>query len=317
MTQPTILASISRVSSPNYSRQEMASILLGPSTSMAHLWTQIRRLAPHIRSLLLTGEADCGQEAIARVLLDLSSQRQRSFISLSAVEVEARLLRSGGLSYMPQDAFLFLPDVDKFSPAAQAGLLHLMRLRRSRPFAVVACARAELRTLVSLGRFSPELADALSSIQLAVPSLRQRAEDLPMLLTHLLTAHSARTARPAPQLSDDFLHAAMQHPWHGNLGEVTRVLASLHNGAPRKEFSAMDLAASLAATSPRQPPSTESAPARLVPLDTVVQEHIYAVLRACRGNKLRASEILGISRSTLYRMLDTAAAQNGSLSLAS
>jgi transcriptional regulator of acetoin/glycerol metabolism len=108
----------------------------------------------------------------------------------------------------------------------------------------------------------------------------------------------------------------MQHPWHGNLRELADTLASLCN-APRTEaLRAVDLYSSLASRQPTR--QSDLNPARMVSLDTVVNEHIFSVLRACRGNKLRAAEILGISRSTLYRMLDAAtAAQTASLSLAS
>ena len=90
---------------------DLALTLLGPSPAMAQLWSQLRRLAPYVRTALLTGEQDCGQEAVARLLLDLSPQNRRSFVKITAAEAESRLVRSTNFSTLPSDLFLFLPDV--------------------------------------------------------------------------------------------------------------------------------------------------------------------------------------------------------------
>ena len=315
MTQPQPISLPSRTRSNVSSSADLALTLLGPSAAMAQLWAQIRRLAPHVRTVLLTGAPDCGQEAVARLLLDLSPGNHRGFLQLTAAKAETRLLRTAGLNSLPTDVFLYLPDIHRFSLAAQDALLRLMRMRRSRPFTVVAASPEDLRSLVDLGRFTPELADTLSSVRLAVPCLKQRQEDIPMLLSHMLSARGLETGRPAPQPTDEFLRAAMQHSWPGNLRELSRTVACLTSGSQHDGLRAADLHGALALQVPVL--TAEPVAARLVSLDTVVQEHISAVLRACRGNKLRAAEVLGISRSTLYRMLDAAAAHNTPLSIAS
>ena len=310
-------AAVARTQAPVSSSAELALTLLGPSSAMAQLWGQIRRLAPHVRTLLLTGEPDCGQEAVARLLLDLSLHAHRSFVQLSAPEAEARIVRASGFASLPADLLLFVPDVDRFSHAAQDGLLRLMRMRRARPFTVVAATSVDLRVLVGTGRFSAELADALTSVRIALPALRQRPEDIPMLVGHLLTTYSQKNGGQTPHVTEDFLQAAMQHPWSGNLRELAQTLLHLATTMPGQELHAADLRRALATQEPHRPQSTAAA-ARLIPLETVMQEHINAVLHACRGNKLRAAEVLGISRSTLYRMLDTASvAHPSSLPMAS
>lgn len=303
MTQPQPFFAPVRSLPKTSSSSDLALLLLGPSTAMAQLWGQIRRLAPHVRTVLLTGEQDCGQEAVARLLLDLSSHAHRSFLQITAADAEHRLARSAGATSLPGDLFLFLPDVDTFSLEAQEGLLRLMRMRRSRPFTMVVSATEDLRSLVGLGRFSAELADALTSIRIQVPSLKQRSEDLPMLISQMLAEHAHKAGRPMPQVTEEFLHAAMRHAWTGNLGELSQTMATLIASAHTQELRADDLERAFR----HQPCSAKETAnaARLVSLDTIVQEHIYSVLRACRGNKVRAAEVLGISRSTLYRMLDT------------
>jgi DNA-binding NtrC family response regulator len=296
---------------------ELALTLLGPSAAMAQLWSQMRRLAPHVRIVLLQGKPDCGQEAVAQLLLELSAQSHRLFVQLTAAEADRRLTRHAGLSSLPTDVFLYLPDVEHFSAEAQDALLRLIRLRRPRLFTLVAAAGQDLRALAAAGRFLPELASLLSSVHIPVPELHDRAEDLPMLIGHSLAGLCRTAGRDVPHITEGFLRAAMHHRWHGNLRELTRVLASLVQDRTRRELCPEHLVAALAAH-PVPAAGPVTSPARLVSLDTVVNEHIGAVLQACHGNKLRAAEILGISRSTLYRMLDSvAAAQPNALPLAS
>ena len=293
---------------------EIALNLLGPSAAMSQLWAQIRRLAPHIRTVLLTGAAGAGQEVVARLLLDLSPMPNRSFLALSEAEAEERLGRPSSLASLPLEGFLYLPQIDRLSATAQQGLLRTLRTRRSQGFSVAASSTEDLRTLVSTGRFSAELAEALGSVRIDVPSLKDRVEDLPMLLNQMFSVRCQSTGRPVPQLTEDLLRAAMQHTWPGNLEELSAAVDHLlMQDAADYGLRATDLQEALRSAQVTKPGTQ---PTRMIKLDTVVQEHIYAVLRGCRGNKLRAAEVLGISRSTLYRMLD-AAAQNTSMPLAS
>ena len=281
---------------------EWALTLLGPSICMSQLWGQVRRLAPYIRTALLIGPAEAGQEAVARLMLDLSSNSRRPFLVLSPGSAEDRL----GVSSpsIPTEAFLFLPEVEKLSPGAQDNLLRLLRTRRPRALSVVAASSTDLRSEVSLGRFSAELADILTSVRIAVPSLHDRSDDIPMLLAQLIGLRCQAMDCPVPRISEDLLRAAIQHPWPGNLGELSAVVdRMLDQAIPGTELNAEFLRHAL-----QQPTPEVVFPSnvRMIKLDTVVHEHILAVLRACSGNKLRAAEILGISRSTLYRILETA-----------
>ena len=290
-------------------------MLLGPSAAMSALWSQARRLAPHARTVLLTGDPDCGQEAVARLLLDLSAHPQRPFVTLGEGDAEDRLSRPHGPQSLPPELFLFVPQVHRLSPVAQAGLLRLLRTRRTRALSVVAATGEDLRALVGLGRFSAELAEILTAVRIVTPPLKERLEDIPMLLAQMLASRCQGQRRPVPQLSEELLRAAMRHEWHGNLRELSEVAKLLLlEEVAGEELRASHLFRAFGAL--QRPEEISSGDVRLVKLDTVVQEHICAVLRSCRGNKLRAAEVLGISRSTLYRMLD-AAAQNTSLPLAS
>ena len=285
----------------------LALTLLGPSTSMSQLWSQMRRLAPHMRTLLLTGPPDCGQEAIARLMLDLSPQPRRQFLVLPACEIEERLgCRQGAAApSLPTELFLFLPDADQLTPDAQASLLQFLRARRSPATAVVAAVPENLKTLVSLGRFSSELAEVLGTVRIAVPALNDRVEDIPMLLNHLISMRCQGKQRSVAQMAEPALRAAMQHDWAGNLRELSEMADEMIRLTGSK--SEIALAEWTRALSMHRLPMASPVPARMIRLDTVLQEHIYSVLRACSGNKQKAADVLGVSRSTLYRMLESAA----------
>ena len=286
------------------SNAALALTLLGPSTSMAQVWSQMRRLAPHLRTLLLSGAPDCGQEAIARLLLDLSPKPRRPFLVLPACKVEEHLRRvsTAGPS---TEMFLFVPDVDRLSPEAQEILLATLRIRRGNDTTVIGGSSEDLKTLVSLGRFSGELAECLGAVRIAVPTLRERAEDIPMLLNQMIGMRCQSLQRPMPQIAEPVLRAAMAHTWSGNLREFSETVDELLRLTGAK--SEVGLPEWTRALSLQRLPRATAAPVRMIHLDTVIREHIYSVLRACSGNKQKAADVLGVSRSTLYRMLDPAA----------
>ena len=287
------------------SSASLALTLLGPSTSMSQLWSQMRKLAPHLRTLLLTGAPDCGQEAIARLLLDLSAQPRRQFLALPACEVEERLERTQLPASLPTELFLFLPDADQLVPEAQASLLQFLRSRRNSGTTVVAAVSENLKTSVGVGRFSAELAEVLGAVRIAVPTLSQRAEDLPMLLNQMVNMRCQSRRKSIPQIGEPVLRAAMQHEWSGNLQELSDTVDELLRLTGSKtEISSSEWTRAL---SMHRLPKAGPLPARMIRLDTVIQEHIYSVLRACSGNKQKAADVLGVSRSTLYRMLEPAA----------
>ncbi|HEX5283244.1 MAG TPA: sigma 54-interacting transcriptional regulator [Bryocella sp.] len=289
-----------------------AQLLVGPSPAMARLWAQLRILAPHFRVALLTGEAGCGAEAVAQALHDLSCFAGTPLIHLRAAEAERQLRRPTSLLGTATRGALFLSDVDRLSAAGQQMLLRLLRLRRHRRIAIIASTSADLRSLMSAGTFDGELFSHLSSLRLQIPSVRERVEDIPLLTHQLIQAEATRRERRIPSFEPGFLTAVTEYAWPGNFQQMRPAIAWMveHSEA---SVGPADLAASIAEV--RTEPAPE-APVRMVPLDEVVHEHVRAVLIGCNGNKLRAAEVLGISRSTLYRMLEATAVSGGSGSLA-
>lgn len=289
-----------------------AQLLVGPSPAMARLWAQLRILAPHFRVALLTGEAGCGAEAVAQALHDLSAFAGTPLIQLRAADADRQLRRPGALLGNATRGALFVADVDRLTVPGQEMLLRLLRLRRHRRIAVIASTSADLRSLVSAGTFDGELFTHLSSLRLQIPSVRERVEDIPLLTNQLVQGEATLQGRRIPSFDPGFLTAVSEYTWPGNFPQMRLAVSWMveHSNGP---LGPADLAAAIAEV--RTEPEPDAA-VRMVPLDDIVQEHVRAVLIGCNGNKLRAAEVLGISRSTLYRMLEAAAISERSGSLA-
>ena len=301
---------------------DSSPLLCGGSFAATQLRAQLRRVAPHFRSALLIGEQGCGDLEVARELHRLSPVSGQPFMVLKAAEAEQRLAcRDDVPSRLPMQGLLYLPEAARLSRAAQSGLLALLRgagawqqtlvptgVARS-TVRVVAFAGQGLRPLVSAGAFSADLAERLDGLRLALPPLRERIDDLPLLLEHLAQTVAEEMGVAPPEFSAEFLEAAGRMSWPGNLSQMQAVLRRLlRRGEDDGQDAARpleprDLTAALEAMAESM--TGASTGPRLVRLEQVAQEHIRAVLIGCGGNKLRAAEVLGISRSTLYRMLET------------
>ena len=269
-------------------------LLQGPSAAIARMWTQVHRVAAHFRSVLLIGAPGSGADAVARSLHALAPGAATKFHALDRVAAEQQLQPANALAL---EGFLWIAEADCLSPQAQRGLLRRIR-QRHRSIRIAAAVRTDLRSAVSAGRFDAALAESLSAIRIAVPLLAERNDDLPMLLANMLDRAGSQ------QVPDQtFLAATAAASWPHNLAQLAAVVAHAAT-LDCTTLTASDFAAAYSASAP--PAEAEPAPkARMVTLDSVLNEHVHAVLAACAGNKLRAAHILGISRSTLYRMLET------------
>jgi two-component system response regulator HydG len=272
-------------------------VLLGPSASIARVWSQIRRVAPYFRTALITGEPGTGAETVAHTLHSLSPLAARPFTVIRAAEAEAKFAGAAPMKFHGHT--LFFEDIERLSIAAQHGLLRLMQNRRSSQTCVIASAMGELKPLVAAGSFSGVLASSLSALQITLPPLRERREDIPAMALHFLT-QEAKGSHPSAEAG--FFEALSRAEWRGNIDQMQAVLRRLLERFSEQALSAVMLPELMQETGPKPMQATE--PVRLLKLEQVVQEHIRAVLLRCNGNKLRAAEVLGISRSTLYRMLD-------------
>jgi DNA-binding NtrC family response regulator len=313
------------------SDREVATILLGESAAVRQLRSQIQRVAPHLRTALIRGEIGAGKYLAARAIHALSSGADRPFVSCDASAIAASIsdaecsaspgaTTADALIESAQGGTLYLFGIGRLSAAHQSELFRFIRScdkRRSagaltsragfrRPNTrILAATDRDLRTLASIGQFRQDLYARLSGIEIFVPPLRQRTEDIPLLAAWLLRRLSDRTGQPPKMLSESTLAQLQGCLWPNNLRELDRVLAqaaALADGVLIEPRHLQSLA------EPAHYSSAATTAVKIERLHDVIQQHVLDVLTRCGGNKLRAAELLGISRSTLYRMLDSGSA---------
>jgi DNA-binding NtrC family response regulator len=305
------------------------SVLLGESMAVRHLRSQIQRIAPYFRIALIRGEVGAGKQQIARILHEASPAADGPFVVVHASQFSAELdesayLRSAGsLLDKTEGGTLYLKCMGELTFPQQSALLRflqsswerrgassnpgrrglerrnsrLAQIRNSGTRILVASDR-DLRTLSSVGQFRQDLYAQISAVEILVPPLRQRTEDIPQLATALLHRLAEQTGQSSKLFSDATLLHLKERRWPNNLRELECVVAQ---AAAVAEGGVIELSHLLPSAEPASPAASE--PPRLDRLDDVVQRHVLDVLTRCNGNKLRAAEMLGISRSTLYRML--------------
>jgi two-component system response regulator AtoC len=196
--------------------------------------------------------------------------------------------------------------VDLLAPPGQGLLLNVLKSLQDRPpgrAMLLASSQTSLRQMAAQGLMLPDLAFRLTAVRFAIPPLRQRREDIAPLAQALLDRICTRYQQRPVLMAPGTLARLLQHSWPGNVRELASVLETALLEAVNGIIRPDDLAlpSSLEAPSElRQGPATQT---DSLNLDAVIQHHVQYVLDLNRGNKLRAARQLGISRSTLYRIL--------------
>jgi DNA-binding NtrC family response regulator len=210
-----------------------------------------------------------------------------------------------------QRGTLFLDGVSEMPLEAQGRLLGALGKRESvqsqreasqrTDLRIIAATEEDLRVLVSTGRFRQDLYRRLATVDIALPPLRERMEDLPELARCFLRRFAQLYRRSVREISDEAVESMKMYHWPGNLRELEEVLRNgvLQCKGSMVESQHLPSFARMRGTGLSTTVNRES-----VRLQDVVEQHVLRVLKDCAGNKLRAAEVLGISRSTLYRMLD-------------
>ena len=288
--------------------------LPGSSAAMSRLRQQIERIGPYFRRVLLSGEAGSDFERVARALRAESPVAGGPFIVCALADIEEiaslwkhdpRVARIALRRLMSSAAggMLWINGVDSLSTAAQALLLRLLEERSAdgERLRIAAGTTANLKVLVAAGAFSHELRLALGAIEVQAPPLRHRMEDVVMLASERVHVSAREYAVKIDSIAEDFLDRLTQYAWPGNEIELDNALRlavlSCDDGHLRTEH--LPVREEPALSLPAKKPSDR--------LQDVVDQHLLSVLASCDGNKLRAADRLGISRSTLYRMLEACA----------
>jgi DNA-binding NtrC family response regulator len=278
---------------------------------MRRLRLQVRRIGPHFRTVLVRGEAGTGKELVARTLHKLSQGHGGPFVRCHAAEIGDVLAECKDGA--PRGT-LFLDAIGEMSLEGQSRLLNILKkneLAQSRletsqrtDLRMIASTADDLKILVSTGRFRPELYQRLATVDIALPPLRDRMDDLSELVRYFLGRFASLYGKNTLNVAEEAMGRMQQYRWPGNVRELESVLRDGVLQSKGRVLEPHHLPAFPEEIEAKRPAIGASESARL---HDVVEQHVLRVLKDCRGNKLRAAEVLGISRSTLYRMLDASA----------
>jgi DNA-binding NtrC family response regulator len=304
--------------------------IVGKSPAMMEVFDLAKKVSRHYTNVLITGPTGAGKEPVARALHQLSPVSQERFAVCNCSAVVDTLLESElfghvrgaftgatdtrpGLFDYANGGTVFLDEIGETSLPMQAKLLRVIQNReiqrvgspelRKVDIRIIAATNRDLRAEVLAGRFRKDLFYRLSTIEIRVPGLSERREDIPVLIQHFLKKYGQAYGKALQGLSRRAQLVLLNHDWPGNVRELENVISSAAITATAEFIDVGDLPEHL-----RKPLGNGSKAGdwRPLPLDEVRRIHIQRVLEACNGNRVRASHVLGIGRTSLYRFLKRA-----------
>ena len=301
-------------------RERSAEIegVVGSSPAMLQTCERLKRIAPTPATLLLNGESGTGKEVAARAVHRMSQRAAGPFVPLNCAAIAADLIESElfghvkgaytgaqqsreGLFYYARGGTLFLDEIGELPAAAQAKLLRVLEERRIRPVGseqevpvdvrVIAATNRDLKAEVAAQRFRQDLYYRLQVMEVTMPPLRERPEDIAPLLAHFIAQLAPHLGVPPLVPDARTLFCLAAYDWPGNVRELRNfVERSLILG-----WFDICTGEALPAAESGLPAATDE------PLEVVEKRHILSVLAHCEGNKTEAARRLGVSRKTLDR----------------
>jgi two-component system response regulator HydG len=310
--------------------------MIGRGPLMQDLFALIRRLAPHVRTALITGETGTGKELVARALHRTGPRRDRRFVTVNCSAVVESLFESElfghvrgaftgatenkpGLFEAADGGTLFLDEIGELPPSVQAKLLRVLELGevhrvgslepRRVNVHVIAATNRDLRLEVGAGRFRSDLYYRLNIVEVKLPPLRDRREDIPYLTAAFVRDAADRLGKPLEGLTPGAERLLAGAAWEGNVRELRNVMERACILADTPFITERELMVTVA---PEMARSAASAVGRVPPpsdhdgesLAAVERDHIQRALAKAGGNKKAAAQMLGLSRRALYRRLE-------------
>jgi len=301
--------------------------MIGRSPAMRELFSLIHRLAPHARTVLITGETGTGKELVARALQELGPRKNKKLVTVNCSAVVDTLFESelfghvrgaftgahadkAGVFEAANGGTVFLDEVGELPAGAQAKLLRALEngevqrvgsveLRKV-DVRVIAATNRRLDAEIAAGRFRSDLFYRLNVVEIAVPPLRERPEDIPYLTAAFVKTFARDFSKAITGLTEDAEERLVQWSWPGNVRELRNVIERACLLCEGHLLTEGDLARSLGARPAVPAVAMDDEPAGPPPS----AQDVRAALDGVAGNKSLAARRLGISRRALYRLID-------------
>jgi DNA-binding NtrC family response regulator len=304
--------------------------ILGKSKPMQAIFELIRRITPSPSSVLITGESGTGKELVARAVHYNSPRAQGPFIPVNCAAIPENLLESEMFGHMKgsftdakadrkglfeeaQGGTLFLDEISELPISLQAKLLRVLQEKEIRRVGgtrsipvdarVIAATNLDLAGEVKAKRFREDLYYRMNVIEVHMPALRERTEDIPLLAVHFVRKYAEPMKKPVAGLTEGALALLMDYAWPGNVRELENVIERGVTLTRGEKIGSEDLPQAVRGDSGDRH-MIEEAAEKTRTLAEVERAYILRVLEKTAGNKYQAAQVLGIDRKTLYRKLD-------------
>jgi len=308
--------------------------MVGRSPLMLEMFDRIRRVAPHFRTALVVGETGTGKELVANALHRLSPAASGRLVACNCSAIVETLFESelfghvkGAFTGATQDkagflqyasgGTLFLDEIGDMPLTTQSKLLRALETHEFQRVGspalfkvdvrVIAASNRDLHERIAGGRFREDLYYRLSMVEIRVPRLGDRKEDLPYLERYYLDKFAKEYGKVIRGITPRAQIILSRYSWPGNVRELENVLGQACMIAESETIDVRDLPESIRS----QPTPERNGDEELLPLAEVHRMHVRRVLEKVAGNKTEAARILGINRATLYRLLRQSGSDQG------
>lgn len=303
--------------------------LIGKSASMQKIYDLIERIRDSSINVFITGESGTGKELAAKAIHYSGVRKGGPFIAVNCAAIPETLLESElfgykkgaftdaksdkkGLIFEANEGTLFLDEITEMPPTLQAKLLRVLEEREVRPLGdttsypidlrIISTSNCDITSSIQQGRFREDLYYRLKVIDIDMPALRERREDIPILVQHFIQKFSKELKKAVSTVSGDALKILSNYPWPGNVRELENILQRAITLSQHEVISPEDLPPSIIQKADEK--LFEKAMEEKFTLDQLEKEYIRRVLIETGGNKSKAAERLGLDRKTLYRKLE-------------
>jgi len=303
--------------------------LIGQSPAMLQMFDIIRQVAPTRASVLITGETGTGKELVAHAVHNLSPRKAGPFVAVHAAALPTTLLESelfghekgaftgaverrAGRFEMADGGTIFLDEVGELEPAMQVKLLRVLEERQFERVGgnktlevdvrLVAATNRDLKKMVTEGKFRDDLFYRLSVVTVNLPPLRERRDDVPLLVTAFNRQYSQENNTPVREITQEAVNLLMAYDWPGNVRELRNAVEQMVVLARGDRLTVRDIPATIRSGADLTKISVVR-PGVTMTVEEAERQLIIQALKETDGNRTKAADKIGMSRRTLHRKL--------------